>query len=98
MNFGAITSVLNFLRTAGNIGVSPAAGTALTGFSLVLSALGTSASSTQVTGQLMAASYKSPTPSQLLTAIANMQTAYTDAAGRVNPNFNNLGSGMFHLV
>ena len=31
--------------------------------------------------------------SMLTTAISNMQTAYVDAAGRVNPNFVNLGAG-----
>ncbi|HEY5391267.1 MAG TPA: ice-binding family protein [Hanamia sp.] len=29
----------------------------------------------------------------LTTAVSNMQTAYTDAAGRSNPNFLNLGAG-----
>lgn len=29
----------------------------------------------------------------LTTVIGNMQTAYTDAAGRSNPNFMNLGAG-----
>ena len=32
-------------------------------------------------------------PSRLTTAVSNMQTAYTDAAGRSNPNFLNLGAG-----
>jgi cytoskeletal protein CcmA (bactofilin family) len=32
-------------------------------------------------------------PSRLTTAVLNMQTAYTDAAGRSNPNFMNLGAG-----
>jgi hypothetical protein len=32
-------------------------------------------------------------PSMLTTAVTNMQTAYTDAAGRKNPNFVNLGAG-----
>jgi len=31
--------------------------------------------------------------SRLTTAVKNMQTAYTDAAGRSNPNFLNLGAG-----
>ena len=31
--------------------------------------------------------------SRLTTAVGDMQTAYTDAAGRVNPNFLNLGAG-----
>src|SRR5664279_5351228 len=32
-------------------------------------------------------------PSRLTTAVLNMQTAYTDAAGRSKPNFLNLGAG-----
>ncbi|MDD4970532.1 MAG: ice-binding family protein [Paludibacter sp.] len=32
-------------------------------------------------------------PSMLTTAVSNMQTAYTDAAGRSNPKFLNLGAG-----
>jgi hypothetical protein len=32
-------------------------------------------------------------PSRLTTAVLNMQTAYTDAAGRTNPKFLNLGAG-----
>jgi len=32
-------------------------------------------------------------PSRLTTAVSNMQAAYTDAAGRSNPNFMNLGAG-----
>ena len=32
-------------------------------------------------------------PSMLSTAVSNMETAYTDAAGRINPDFLNLGAG-----
>lgn len=32
-------------------------------------------------------------PTRLTTAVGDMQTAYTDAAGRVNPDFINLGAG-----
>jgi hypothetical protein len=46
----------------GNIGVSPAAGTAITGFSLMRDATGTFATSTQVTGQVFAANYTAPHP------------------------------------
>ena len=80
---------------AGNIGLSPAASTFLTGFSPVLDPSGTFSKSTQVTGKLYAASYTSPTPSTLTTAISDMRTAYTDASGRVLPNFLNLGAGNF---
>ncbi|EIM91118.1 antifreeze protein [Stereum hirsutum FP-91666 SS1] len=77
----------------GNVGVSPAASSSLTGFSLIRT--GTFAASLQVVGEIFAADFTSPTPSQLTTAVLNMQTAFADAANRVNPNFLNLGSGKF---
>jgi hypothetical protein len=77
----------------GNIGVSPIASGALTGFSLKLDSSGTFSTSTQVTGQLFAADYTSPTPSTLGTAILDMQAAFTDASGRANPNQLNLNGG-----
>ncbi|KAJ3898858.1 ice-binding protein [Lentinula edodes] len=77
----------------GAIGVSPIASNAFTGFSLTLDASGTFATSRQVTGEVMAASFSAPTPSKLTTAVSDMQTAFTDATGRVNPGFINLASG-----
>ena len=77
----------------GNIGVSPAAGTYITGFSLILSSSGQYATSSLVKGNVYAATYASPTPSDLSTAVNDMQTAYTNAAGRVNPGYVNLGAG-----
>jgi hypothetical protein len=44
-------------------------------------------------GRIYASNYAIPTPSNLTTAVLAMQTAYTDAAGRTNPDFLNLGSG-----
>ncbi|KAF8163381.1 hypothetical protein B0H34DRAFT_795097 [Crassisporium funariophilum] len=49
-------------------GLSPAAASFITGFSLVLSPLGTFSPSSQVAGQIKAANYAVPTPSQLTTA------------------------------
>ncbi|KIM73780.1 hypothetical protein PILCRDRAFT_80773, partial [Piloderma croceum F 1598] len=77
----------------GNVGLSPSASTYLTGFSTVLDSSGTFSTSTQVTGELFTASYTSPTPSMLTTAISDMQTAYTDASGRTLPDSLNLGTG-----
>ncbi|KAJ7137447.1 antifreeze protein [Mycena crocata] len=77
----------------GSVAVSPIAGTAFTGFSLTLDSTGQFSTSSQVTGKLFAASYTAPTPATLTTAIADMETAYTDAIGRVNPNFLNLAGG-----
>jgi hypothetical protein len=77
----------------GDIGLSPAAGTLVTGFAETLDGTGTFSTSPQVTGKIYAANYTSPTPSNLTTAILDMQTAYTDAAGRVLPDFTELGAG-----
>jgi len=77
----------------GNIGVSPVTSTALTGFSLTLDGSGTFATSPQVTGNLYAADYTSPTPANLTTAINDMMTAYTAAAGRTLPDYTELGAG-----
>jgi len=77
----------------GDMGVSPIAATAITGFSLVADKTNTFSTSTQVTGKIYAANYASPTPANLTTAVANMQTAYTDAAGRKLPDFTELYAG-----
>jgi len=77
----------------GNIGVSPIASTAVTGFALVLDRSKEFATSSLVTGRVYAANYAAPTPSTLTTAIGDMQTAYTDAAGRKNPTATEVGAG-----
>ncbi len=77
----------------GDVGLSPAARTYLTGFSDTLFTDGTYSTSTQVTGKLYAANMASPTLSTLQTAVADMQTAYDFAAGRTEPDHLNLLSG-----
>lgn len=76
----------------GNIGLSPAAGTFITGFALSAPPT-TFTTSNIVTGQVRAANYDPPTPSNLTTAVLDMETAYTDAAGRSLPDFTELGAG-----
>ena len=73
----------------GNVGLSPAAASFITGFSLrtpvVIDAAGNFSTSAQVTGKVYAADYNeppNPTPADLTTAVLNMQAAYDDAAGR----------------
>jgi len=66
----------------GNIGVSPAAGTYLTGFSLTADPTNAFSTSAQVTGKVYAADGAPPTPSSLTTAVGAMELAFTDAAGR----------------
>ena len=77
----------------GDMGVSPIAATAITGFALVADKTNTFSTSTQVIGKIYAANYASPTPANLTTAVANMETAYTDAAGRSLPDFTELYAG-----
>ena len=76
----------------GDVGVSPIAATAITGFALTAHSTNTYSTSIQVTGRLYAADYTSPTPSKMTTAIGDMQTAYTEAAGRAS-NVTELGAG-----
>jgi hypothetical protein len=68
----------------------------MTGFGLTLSSDKTYSTSSLVAppGKIYAANYASPTPSQLTTAVGNMQSAYTDAAGRPPPNNLNLATGV----
>ena len=77
----------------GDLGVSPIAATAITGFALVADKTNTFSTSSQVTGKIYAANYASPTPANMTTAISNMEAAYTDAAGRKLPNYTELYAG-----
>lgn len=86
-----ISSVPNSVVT-GNIGVSPIDATAITGFSLTMDATNEFSISSQITGKVYASDYTSPTSSNLTTAISNMETAYTDAAGRA-VNYTELYAG-----
>jgi len=80
----------------GNIGVSPIASTAITGFGLSADPSNKFSVSSQVVGRVYAANYAIPTPSDMTTAIGDMGTAYTDAAGRTpsSPSFLNVQSGL----
>jgi hypothetical protein len=86
----------------GNLGVSPAAATFITGFGLIMDPLHCFSTSSLVTGVVHAADYSfgirgcatatTDTATILTTAVNNMQTAYTDAAGRA-PDFTEVGAG-----
>jgi hypothetical protein len=79
----------------GNIGVSPIAATAMTGFGMVRDSSKEFSTATQLTGNAYASNYASPTPTKMTTAVSNMETAYSDAAGRPNADDSriNLGGG-----
>ncbi len=76
----------------GRIGVSPAPASYLTGFSLTMHSSNRYATSAQVTGKLYAANFAPPVPSGLTQAVLDMETAFTDAAGRA-PDVTELGAG-----
>jgi hypothetical protein len=86
----AITNISTSVIT-GNLGLSPAATSYITGLPLT-NATGY-ATSAQVTGNIYAADMAAPTPINLTTAVNNMDSAYTDAAGRPTPDFSELGTG-----
>jgi hypothetical protein len=77
----------------GNIGLSPSASSFITGFGLIADSTNTFSASSMVTGKIYAANFAPPTPAMLTTAIGDMQTAYTDAAGRTTPDFTEKGAG-----
>ena len=68
-NFAILTksgvSTTGVTSVTGDIGTSPIASTAITGFGLILDPTTTFSTSAQVTGKVYAASYTSPTPSKM---------------------------------
>lgn len=89
----AKTAISNTPTSAieGDMGISPAAASFITGFSLT-AATGY-ATSPQINGRIYAADMVAPTSGNLTLAVENMITAYNDAAGRPSPNFLELGTG-----
>lgn len=89
-----ITNVTGSTVT-GNLGLSPAAASFITGFALVADATNVFSTSPSVVapGKVYASNYAVPSPTNLTSAVLSMQTAYTDAAGRTDADFLNLGSG-----
>lgn len=69
----------------GDIGVSPAAATAITGFGLIMDTNGQSSHTPIVTGKVFAADYGAPTPAKMTTAVSDMETAFTTANGLTTP-------------
>ena len=76
----------------GDIGLSPAAGSFITGFSLTPASPSGYTTSTQINGKVYAADYADPTPAKLTAAVGDMMIAFTDAAGRA-PDVTELGAG-----
>jgi hypothetical protein len=96
-NFVVLTksgiSTTGTTQIVGNIGVSPAPATYITGFGLIMDSSNVYSTSSKVTEKVYAADYAVPTPSSMTTAISDMQNAYVDAAGRTLPTATELGAG-----
>ncbi|MDO8413107.1 MAG: ice-binding family protein [Gallionellaceae bacterium] len=91
-----LVSTTGTTAIVGSIGLSPAARGGLTGWGETSDPSDTYSTSALVAspGKLYAADYVGgTTSSDLTTAVGNMQTAYTDAAGRTLPDFTELYSG-----
>jgi len=69
-------------HVTGDIGISPALASDTAGFALIADSTNTFSTSSLVTGKVYAADYATPTPTKMTTAVSDMETAYTDAAGR----------------
>lgn len=78
-------STTGVTSVGGNIGVSPASSTAITGFGLIMDASGQFSHTPIVTGSVFASDYSAPTPAKMTTAVNDMQTAFTTANGLVTP-------------
>ena len=66
----------------GDVGLSPAAASFITGFGLTMDSSVQFSTSSLINGKVYASDYSPPTPAYMTAAIGDMQTAYTDAAGR----------------
>jgi hypothetical protein len=88
----AAISTTGVTAVTGDLGLSPAAASFITGFSLTADTTNVFSTSPLVTGHIFAADYAAPTPANLTTAVTNMLTAYTDAAGRA-ADYTELGAG-----
>jgi len=69
----------------GDIGVSPAAATSITGFGLIMDSNNQSSHTPSVTGKVFAADYAALTPAKMTTAVKDMETAFTTANGLTTP-------------
>ena len=79
-------------KITGDIGVSPIAASAMTGFGLVRDSSVTFSKSALLTGRAYAADYAVLTPRTLTVAVKDMETAYNSAAGRT-AGVTELGAG-----
>jgi len=90
-----ITNVTGTLITGGHMGLSPMPASYIDdGFTLSTPpTTHTTCPQVAAPGKVYASDYDAPTPSNLTVAVLARDAAYTDAAGRTNPDVLNLGDG-----
>jgi len=81
-------------HVTGDMATSPIAETAMTGFTLMRSIDNDYSTSSLVTGMVTSATHDEPTPTILTTAIGDMETAYTAAAGAIPDSHEFLDGGL----
>lgn len=89
----AITTTGATLIT-GNIGISPSAAAAITGFGLVMDPSNKFSTSALINGKIYASDYGASTPAYLTVATGDMLAAYNDAAGRAFPTATEIDAGI----
>ena len=89
----SLVSTTGATTITGNVGISPAAASFITGFSLVADGTNVFSTSSLVVGKVYASDFAPPTPANVTTAQTNSLEAYTDAAGRTSPTQTELGAG-----
>ena len=90
-----ITNVTGSSITGGQLGLSPAAASYITGLALTADVSNVFSTSPSVPspGRVYASDYAVPSPVNLTAAVLSMQAAYDDAAGRTPADVLDLGSG-----
>jgi len=86
-------STIGVTSITGNIGVSPAKATGLTGFSLIMDATNQFATSLYVIGKVYASDYTLAPPSKMTTAVSDMESAFTTANGMTTTVIVDRGAG-----
>ena len=78
-------STTGITLVTGDIGVSPASSTSITGFGLIMDTNGESSHTPIVVGKVYAADYAAPTPAKMTTAVSDMETAFTAGNALITP-------------
>jgi hypothetical protein len=80
-------------KITGDIGLSGSSAVNLVGFDMPVDTTDGHLTSSQVNGKIYSDRSPAPAPANMAAAVANMEAAYSDAASRLSPDYENLGDG-----